>query len=145
MKKIIVLLFILTSGISFSQGSTDCPDIKTGFYGYGGQNKSLLIYRSKSSQLEYDMSTDTWIVLKLDWISDCEYHFTYYKTTMLDVKPFIGERCSASVVSHDAEGYLCKVISLDNDYPPSTGTILYKNNLSKKIQKKLKKILKKNS
>jgi hypothetical protein len=145
MKIIIALLFILTSSISFSQDHEDCPDIKTGFYGYAGELKSLFIYRTKEAQIEYDMNSEKWAIVKLDWVSNCEYIFTFHKTTMTQIDPFIGEKFNVRITSHDANGYKCNLTPLNNETLPIAGEILYKTKVSKKIQNKLKKILKKNT
>ncbi|MFT6503349.1 MAG: hypothetical protein ACJASQ_003484 [Crocinitomicaceae bacterium] len=145
MNKVIALLFILTSSISFSQDKEDCPDIKTGFYGYTGDIRSTIIYRTKKSQIEYNLNDDSWLILTLDWISDCEYHYTFFKVSSASAKELIGFKNSAIVLSHDDKGYNYKSIPLNNNLPTMTGKIFYRNDIPKKIQKKLKKVLKKNT
>jgi hypothetical protein len=145
MNKFLFSLFLLTSGFSIAQDSTDCPDLKSGFFGYSGEFQSTIMYRTKKHQIEYDLNTDTWIILELNWTSNCQYEYTFYKTTMSSAQQFIGITMTADITSFNEKGYNYSSFSKDEAISGGSGTIIYRDDTSKKTKKLVKKTLRKNT
>jgi hypothetical protein len=145
MKIIIALLFILISCISFSQDSLKCPDVKSGYYGYDGELKSTIIFRKKDYQIEYTMNDDHWLIMSLDWVSDCECNITFFEVSRTSSKPLIGVKGNVVITSHNNKGYTYDSIWSNEPDFVLKGNLYYRNQVPKKIKKKMKKILRKNA
>jgi hypothetical protein len=144
MKNIITaLLFLFCGNMLIAQDAVDCKMYRTGFFEYGGKHLNVVLYRDTSHQIEYDTETGEWVTIKMSWINDCKYSFTYLKTNMDRLKPYIGHSMDVEILNGNSEGYVYH--SVYKQGPEKyDGKIIFlvtdlKDSVKKKIVKKLNK------
>ena len=105
-KQILVLLLITLSIEAHAQKDDNCKDYSIGYYKYPDLKfKDFIIYRTKDYQIEYNVKTKEWLILKMDWANSCEYSFTYLDTNMPGSKPYIGTTIIVKIMSSYSKGY----------------------------------------
>jgi len=143
MQKLILLLFLFTlSNNLFSQDSNNCKKYHKGFFEFDGKHLKTVVYREGNYQIEYNIENGEWVTIKLNWINDCKYSFTYLSTNMPGLKDFIGYTMIVDIVKGDSKGYFYHSIGKDdnNEY---TGEIIFLvNKIDRKTKKKIKLKLK---
>lgn len=120
----------------------ECRQYRNGFFVYEDKNQPIVIYRKKGHQIEYDLTNQTWVTIKLYWITDCKYYFTYHKTTKDYLVERIGKSMIVNITSVDDAGYEYSA-NYNHGEKHYTGKIILSNkslslNLKRTIKKKLK-------
>jgi hypothetical protein len=74
----ISILLMLFFQYSCNIDSPNCSKYKNGYFGYANSNGELstdtVIFRKEEYQMEYIFSTKTWLLLDVEWHSECEYY-----------------------------------------------------------------------
>lgn len=114
-----IIAIVLSSFFSISlnaQDATDCRKFHTGFFIYPDvPDSKVVIIRTSKKQIEISESTGTKVVLKIQWISDCEAYITYRKVISHNkkIKKFRGMLMKFKIVSIEGDTYYFSAI------PPS--------------------------
>lgn len=106
MKYIITsLIFLVFNTSLIAQNELDCKAYQNGFFEFEGKHSNTIIYRNKNHQIEYNIENDEWVTIKMNWISDCQYSFTYINTNMARLKQYIGHSVEVDIVKGNSDGY----------------------------------------
>ena len=137
------LIFLIFSTGSIAQNDLDCKVYQNGYFEFEGKHYNTFIYRDKNYQIEYNIENDEWVTIKMNWISDCQYSFTYINTNMESLKQYIGHSLAVEVVKGNAEGYTYHSIYKDGGKEFDGKIIFLVTELSKAKKKKIRTKLKK--
>jgi len=141
MKKLFVkICLLMICNVVFAQNDFNCKLYRTGFFEYEGKYSNVIIFRNEYYQIEYSLKSDEWVVIKLDWINDCKYTFSYIDTNTEKLKPYIGHTMHVEIISGDTKGYAYHSVHKE-DNKEFDGRLLFLTTNINKLEKK--KIMKK--
>lgn len=104
---------IFVAILSFSP----CENFREGFFKFENKHSDVIIYRHNDYQIEYNIHNDEWVVVKIRWLSDCQYSFQYYRTNIKALQKHIGDIISTTIYPLDYNKYYYRSIySEENQY-----------------------------
>ena len=136
MKKLLILLLLFIVFNDFAQAPSDCSTFREGYFEYTGKHQNYIIYRELDYQIEYNIKNKEWVFIKMIWVVDCSYQFTYLSTNVEPLEEWIGE--SATVVleqRYSPKSYSYYTLFF-KDLSEFKGTIYAVEPLSKKTKRK---------
>ena len=138
-----VLLFFMFHNAMLAQDGINCKIYHNGYFEFDGKHSQTIIYRENNFQIEYNTENDEWVTIKLNWVNDCKYSFTYINTNMASLKQYIGHSLEVDIVSGDSDGYTYQSIYKKGKMEFDGKIIFLETAIGKSIKKKIKKKLNK--
>ncbi len=144
MNYLIVLLFSL--GITTTYAQDNCTDFHTGYFEYTVSGERYILYRTETHQIEYGLNNSEWIIMSMDWKSDCAYSMVFLNATDSDAGAvFIGKTLEARIVNSDESGYEFVAEVKEMSFVTRGEISLPTKKLTSGQKKKIQRVLKKNS
>jgi len=139
-----LILLLLTANLGASYAQDNCSDFHVGYFEYTVHEERYIIYRTETHQIEYGLNTDDWIVLSLEWSSDCAYSMRYLSASTPGLIDIVGGKILKSrIVNSDESGYkfvsIMDGINIEDQGEISTLTSKLTSGQKKKIKRTLKK------
>ena len=145
MKKLaITFIFLLSVSFSFAQ-DINCEKFKEGWFEYGDIYPNTVMYRENGYQIEYDIVTKKWVIVKLKWLSDCKYTYYHVKTNDKELRRGKDLKVDVSIVNENETGYdyVARVYGMKKDLESSFYYLTM--DVDEKIKSKIIKTLRKHS
>ncbi len=143
MKYIILLFTALNFGALYAQDN--CTDFHLGYFEYTVNGERYILYRTETHQIEYGLEENDWVIMSVDWTSDCSYSMVFINTSLPDIEGvFIGKKLDSHIVNSDESGYQFIAEVKEFDYKTRGEISTLTSELSSSQKKKIKRALKKN-
>ena len=144
MKHLILALFSL--GISTTYAQDNCTDFHTGYFEYTVSGERYILYRTETHQIEYGLNNSDWIIMSMEWKSDCAYSMVFLNCADSDAgATFIGKTLDARIVNSDESGYAFVAEVREMSFVTNGEISLPTTELTSGQKKKIQRVLKKNS
>jgi len=107
MKKIILLLFLVTITTSYSQDKK-CTTFINGKFKYENpEYANFIVTRNDTIQTEVDDVKNISVEGSVKWLSDCNYVLTYTKVNLPSLQNLIGRKVKVEIKEIDGKKITC--------------------------------------